>query len=156
MTLLQSHNLPTTTCFVLRLLPSRRHGIAQSDLEKLLAPFSLEGPAPRDRRGAGGFATDHTISALQSTGLLDGDKFALYVAEAWCDAIEFAKSDREILQIVRRAIFTSPRIEIELGVDRWEWVGQIWGQRFRKSCVLVSRPRSSWTAPCVWPEGIGC
>ena len=119
MTFLQSHNLPATACFVLRFLPSQPSGIAMSDLEKLLAPSSLDGPAPRDRTGAGGYATNHTINSLRSTGLIDGDKSRLFVAEAWQDALESANSDREILQIVRRALFASPGSK-----SSWKWRGE--------------------------------
>ena len=116
MTFLRSHNLPATACFVLRFLPSQPTGIAMSDLEKLLAPSSLAGPAPRDRTGAGGYATDHTISSLRSIGLIDSDHSKLFVAEAWQDALASANSDRQILQIVRRALFASSRSTLS-----WRW-----------------------------------
>ena len=105
MRFLQSHNLPATACFVSRYVSSQPHGIAESDLRKLLAPRSLEGPAGKGRGEVGGFATDHTIGALKSIGLIDVNESKLFVAEAWRTALESAASEREILHIVRRAIF---------------------------------------------------
>ena len=108
MSFLGSHNLPATARFVLRYLSSEPDGIALSDLPKLLAPPSLDGPAPKDRKGAGGFATKDTIQSLRSIRLINVEKSRLCVTESWRDALESATSDRETFQIVRRALLACP------------------------------------------------
>ena len=119
MTFLRSHNLPATACFVSRYLSSQPDGIAESDLRQLLAPRSLEGPAGKGRKEVGGFATDHTIGALKSIGLINVSESKLFVAEAWRPALESATSDREVLKTVRRALLASPKSR-----SSWEPPGQ--------------------------------
>ena len=119
MSFLWSHNLPATACFVSRYLSSQADGIPESDLRRLFAPRSLEGPAGKGRGEVGGLATDHTIVALKSISLIDVSESKLFVAEAWRTAIESAASDREILKIVRRAVFASPGSR-----SSWEAPGQ--------------------------------
>lgn len=109
MSFLWSHNLPATACFVSRCLSSEPDGIAESDLRELLAPRLLDGPAGKKEDEAGGYATDHTIVALKSIGLLNVRESKLFVTATWRPALESAQSDREILQIVRRAVFASPK-----------------------------------------------
>ena len=125
MTFLESHHLPATACFVSRYLSSRPIGIAERELPKLLAPRSLEGPAGKEKNEAGGFAAKHTLGALKSIGLIEVDKSRLLVAEPWRPALELAASDRQILRIVRRAVFASPESSScwDLGRRGWDTSG---------------------------------
>ena len=107
MTFLLTHNLPATACFVSRYLSSRPDGIAGPDLPKLVAPPSLDGPAGKEKDRAGGLATEHTIHALKSIGLIDVNKSKLFVPEPWRSEIESATTDRQILGIIRRAVLAS-------------------------------------------------
>ena len=125
MNFLESHHLPATACFVLRHLSSRPNGIAEYDLPKLLAPRSLEGPAGKEKNEAGGYAVKHTIGALKSICLIEVDKSRLLVAEPWRPALESAVSDRQVLRIVRRAVFASPESSScwDLGKRGWDTSG---------------------------------
>ena len=107
MTFLRSHNLPAAACFVLRYLASQPTGVTEPHFPGLLAPPSLDGPAPKDRKGAGGFATDHTIQSLRSIRLIDVEESRLSIAEGWRAVIESATSNREVFQVIRRAVFAS-------------------------------------------------
>ena len=140
MTFLRSHNLPAATCFVLRYLSSQPTGVAASHLPKLLAPPSLDGPAPKDRNGAGGFATDHTIQSLRSIRLIDNDKSRLSLANSWRAALESAASDREVLQVVRRAVFASPESNAtwqQSTQGRWDATGA--NDFLRVACWLLAQ-----------------
>lgn len=137
MTFLRSHNLPTTACFVLRYLASRSDGIQASDLAKLLAPPSLEGPAGKDPGHAGGFPTEHTIDGLREIDLVGSDGSKLFVVDPKRDAVNSAASDHEVLRIVRGAVFASPRLTWSRENDRWNTRGA--NDFLRAACWFLSQ-----------------
>ena len=125
MNFLQTHNLPTTACFVLRYLSSRPDGITDAELTRLLSPPSLKGPAGKEADRAGGLPTKHTIGALKSVGLIDVYKSRLFMAAAYRPANGSTVSDRRMLRIVRRALFSIPKSSgcWELDGDGWDTSG---------------------------------
>ena len=155
MTFLQTHNLPATACFVSRYLSSRPDGVTEAELTELFSPPSLEGPAGKEKDRAGGFATEHTIRALKSIGLIAVDESRLFLAAARRPANESATSDRKILPDRETDTARLSGIHFMLGVGQ-ERLGYFGGQRFPESRVLVSRSGSSRTTLCFRPQRGGC